>query len=298
VSGFSSGTILLVKADRNGDGASDGTVVLKGNLDLPHGLVLEGNTLYVAEQTRVTAYAFDGATLTNPWIILDGLPGDGGHSSRTLKRGPDGYFYLSIGSSCNSCIESNPWRAAILRFKEGEKPTIFATGLRNTVGFDWQPGTGLLYGVDNGRDNLGDDVPDDELNRIDQGHHYGWPYRHGLGVTDPELAGQAPPGVSFTNPFHVLGAHVAPLSIIFLKEAPDRALVAEHGSWNRSSKAGYRIMRLHFSNDAVREEPFMTGCEQAEDVVSRPVGLLESPDGSLFVTDDYAGTVYLLRKMP
>lgn len=293
VSGFTSGAILLVKADRNGDGRSDGTAVLKDGLDLPHGLVLEGSTLYVAEQTRVVAFDFDGAHLTRERVILDGLPAGGAHVSRTLKRGPDGYFYLSLGSSCNSCIETNPWRATMLRFREGKKPEVFAQGLRNTVGFDWQPGTGNLYGVDNGRDNLGDDVPDDEVNWIEPGHHYGWPYVHGAGVPDPSLAGSAPAGITFTPPVHGLGAHVAPLSILFLKDEANAALVAEHGSWNRSRKAGYRIVRLTFSGDgSMKEQPFLTGCEVNDDVICRPVGLVQGPDGSLYVSDDYTGATY------
>ncbi|MBI2718685.1 MAG: PQQ-dependent sugar dehydrogenase [Rhizobiales bacterium] len=296
VSGYTSGNIYLLKADRNGDGKSDGTTVLKEGLDNPHELVLEGNVLYVAEEQEVVAFDFDEAALSNRRVILDGLPTGGAHTSRTLRRGPDGYFYLTIGSSCNSCLELNSWRAAMLRFKEGEAPTIFASGLRNTVGFDWQPGTGRLYGVDNGRDNMGDDVPDDEVNLIEPGKNYGWPYVHGMGVADPILP--MPSGLNATLPVHGLGAHVAPLSILFLKEAPDTALVTEHGSWNRTVKAGYRIVKLTFAGGKVSEEPFLTGCEEKGNVICRPVGLLEAPDGSLYVTDDYAGAVYLLRKLP
>ncbi len=169
VSGYRDGNILLVKADRDGDGRSDGQQDLLEGLNQPHGLLLEGRTLYVAEEQRVVSYDFDGAKLENERVILEGIPGGDGHSSRTLKRGPDGFLFLSIGSSCNACIEEHPWRAAILRFKEGAAPEIFASGLRNTVGFDWQPGIGALFGVDNGRDNLGDDIPDDEVNRIEAG---------------------------------------------------------------------------------------------------------------------------------
>ena len=303
VSGYGNGTILLVAADRDGDGRSDRQEVLLDGLNLPHGLLLEGNILYVAEEQRVVRYDFDGHSLSNERVILTGIPGGSGHASRTLKRGPDGFLYLSIGSSCNVCVEEHPWRAAIIRFKEGVAPEVFASGLRNSVGFDWQPQTGALLGVDNGRDNLGDDVPDDEVNRIEKAAHYGWPYVHGADVKDPELYAAMPAGLAPVSPVHGLGAHVAPLSIRFLKNQSDTALngtalVAEHGSWNRSVKVGYRIIRLVFAGDSIREEVFLTGCELHDDVICRPVDILEAPDGRLFVSDDYAGAIYAITKTP
>ena len=302
VSGYRDGNILLMKADRDGDGRSDGQQELLEGSNQPHGLLLEGNMLYVAEEQRVVRYDFDGAKLENERVILEGIPADG-HSSRTLKRGPDGFLYLSIGSSCNACIEEHPWRAAILRFKEGAAAEIFASGLRNTVGFDWQPGTGALFGVDNGRDNLGDDVPDDEVNRIEAGKHYGWPFVHGAGVPDPMFYVAMPPGLSPVTQFHGLGGHVAALSIRFLRNQADTALngtalVAEHGSWNRREKAGYRIIRLVFEGSAAREEVFLSGCEVNGEVICRPVDILEAPNGRLFVSDDYAGAVYTITKTP
>jgi glucose/arabinose dehydrogenase len=302
VSGYRDDNILLVKADRDGDGRSDGQVNLASGLNQPHGLVLEGRRLFVAEEDRVVSFDFDGAKLSDEQVILSDVPG-GGHSSRTLRRGPDGLFYLSIGSTCNSCIEENPWRAAMLRFKEGGSPEVFASGLRNTVGFDWQPGTGALFGVDNGRDNLGEDIPDDEVNRIEQGKYYGWPYVHGAGVADPDLNGAMPAGLVLIAPVHGLGGHVAPLSIRFLAHQPETALngsalVAEHGSWNRAKKSGYRIVRLIFEGSTVREEVFLSGCEENEEVICRPVDILEAPDGRLMVSDDYAGAIYTIAKAP
>ncbi len=302
VSGYRDGNIVLLKADRDGDGRSDGQQILSEGTNQPHGLLLEGGTLFVAEEQRVVRHEFDGAKLDKAQAILEGIPADG-HSSRTIKRGPDGFLYLSIGSSCNACIEEHPWRAAILRFKEGGAPEIFASGLRNTVGFDWQPGTGVLFGVDNGRDNLGDDIPDDEVNRIEAGKHYGWPYVHGNGVKDPALYDLMPPGLSPVLQFHGLGGHVAPLSIRFLRNQADAALngmalVAEHGSWNRREKAGYRIIRLVFDQNSAREEVFLSGCEVEGEVICRPVDILEAPDGRLLVSDDYAGAVYTISKTP
>ena len=296
VSGFRDGTLLLVKADKDGDGRSDGTVTLAQDLDQPHGLLLEGRALHVAEEQRVVAYDFDGAAIGKRRVILDGLPTGGNHSSRTLKRGPDGWFYLSIGSSCNSCVEDHPWRAALLRFREGERPEIFAQGLRNTVGFDWEPGSGRLYGVDNGRDSLGDDTPDDEVNLIAQGRHYGWPYVHGADLADPKLHGSAPAGFEPQPQFHGLGAHVAPLALRFT--GPGEALVSEHGSWNRSIKSGYRIVRLSFTATGASESPFLSGCEENDEVICRPVDIVQAADGSLFVSDDYAGAIYRVARQP
>ncbi len=303
VSGYRGGTIMLVKADSDGDGRSDKQAILREGLNSPHGLVLEEQTLFVAEEHRVVSYDFNGSALSNERVILDGIPADGGHSSRTLKRGPDGFLYLATGSSCNSCIEDHPWRAAIIRFKEGVAPEIFAAGLRNTVGFDWQPQTNTLFGVDNGRDNLGDDIPDDEVNRIERDKHYGWPYVHGNGVKDPDLYTAMPETLVPIPQVHGLGGHVAALSIVFLKHQVDpgqngMALVAEHGSWNRTKKSGYRIVRLTFGRDRISEEIFMSGCEANEDVICRPVDILEAPDGSLFVSDDYTGAIYRIAKSP
>jgi glucose/arabinose dehydrogenase len=303
VSGYREGTILLVKADGDGDGRSDWQGSLRESLNQPHGLLLEGRTLYVAEEQRVVSFDFDGVKLDKERVILEGIPGGDGHSSRTLKRGPDGFLYLSIGSSCNACVEEHPWRAAIISFKEGAVPEVFASGLRNSVGFDWQPQTDALIGVDNGRDNLGDDIPDDEVNRIEQGKHYGWPYVHGFDVKDPELFVAMRAGLAPVLPTHGLGGHVAPLSIRFLRNQPDSglngtALVTEHGSWNRSVKSGYRIIRLVFAGESIREEVFLSGCELHDEVICRPVDILEAPDGRLFVSDDYAGAVYVIAKTP
>jgi glucose/arabinose dehydrogenase len=257
-------------------------------------LLLEGDALIAAEEHRVVSFPFDGEKLGEARVLLEGLPDDGGHASRTVKRGPDGFLYVSAGSSCNACIEDHPWRAAMLRFREGETARLFASGLRNTVGFDWHPQTGALYGVENGRDQLGDDVPDDEVNHIVDGGHYGWPFVHGMGVPDPGLA--LPVAVKPLDPAHGLGAHVAPLSITFLKSVPGTALVAEHGSWNRSKKSGYRIVRLHIEGEKITEEIFLSGCELNEEVICRPVDTLEAPDGTIYVSDDHAGAVYRIGR--
>lgn len=295
VSTYREGAIVLLQADRDGDGKSDGRTTLISGLNLPHGLWLEGDKLYVAEETEVSVYDFDGTALSNRKLVLRGMPGDGGHASRTIKRGPDGWLYVSIGSSCNVCIEDHPWRAAMLRLKEGGEPEIFARGLRNTVGFDWQPETGALYGVDNGRDMLGDDIPDDELNLIAQGRHYGWPYAFNKNEPDPDFGAERPTGLELTPLAHGFGAHVAPLSIRFLKDG--RALVAQRGSWNRSQKVGYRVVSLTWEKDGrIREEVFMDGCLNGQEVLCRPVDVIEAADGTVYVSDDTGNAIYAISR--
>ncbi|MEZ5774269.1 MAG: PQQ-dependent sugar dehydrogenase [Hyphomicrobiaceae bacterium] len=300
--------VLLVKADRDGDGRSDDTVVLLEGLRRPHGLSLDPGRLIVATEDQVLAYPFDadaGRITGDPAVLLDGMPRDGGHSTRTVRRGPDGALYVSIGSSCNVCTERNPWRAAILRLSRDGEPEIFATGLRNTVGFDWEPATGTMYGVDNGRDWLGDDFPPDELNRIERGSFYGWPYFNGDNVPDPDYGRLAEAGrVTPVAPVHGFGAHVAPLSVHFLKlqTAPalqGAALVAEHGSWNRSKRAGYRLVAVTIDPDGeVAEQPFMSGFLDAGQVRGRPVDTLEAPSGDIFVTDDLNGAIWRITYQP
>lgn len=231
--------------------------------------------------------------------MLKGLPAGGGHWTRTIKKGPDGWLYVAAGSSCNVCIERHRFRAAMIRFRPGGKPELFATGLRNTVGFDWQPATGALYGVDNGRDWLGDDFPPDELNRIEKGKFYGWPLFNGDNVPDPDFGTRADAATADpVPPAYAFNAHVAPLSIVFLEHArtsayDGAALVAQHGSWNRSTKIGYRVVSLHWAGDGtITLKPFIEGFERKGRVSGRPVDVIEAEDGTIYVSDDFAGAVY------
>ena len=300
--------VLLVKADSDGDGRSDGAETLIVKLENPSGLFLDGDQLYIAEDSRVLRVGFDveiGKIVGTPETILPDLPRNGMHWTRTIKKGPDGYFYVSIGSSCNVCVETNPWRAGIIRFKPGEKAELYASGLRNTVGFDWQPGTNALYGVDNGRDWLGDNLPPDEVNQINEGGFYGWPYLYGDNQPDSDFGKEASDRTSHAiPPVYALPAHVAPLSILFLRHSKmakfgDAALVAEHGSWNRSQKIGYQVVALHWREGQITEEPFLTGfLKGGSDVLGRPVDIVESPEGMIFISDDYNGVIWRVAPSP
>ena len=300
--------VLLVKADSDGDGRSDGAETLIDKLENPSGLFLDGDQLYIAEDSRVLRVGFDveiGKIVGTPETILTDLPRNGMHWTRTIKKGPDGYFYVSIGSSCNVCVETNPWRAGIIRFKPGEKAELYASGLRNTVGFDWQPGTNALYGVDNGRDWLGDNLPPEKVNLIKEGGFYGWPYLYGDNQPDPNFGKEASDRTSHAiPPVYALPAHVAPLSILFLRHSKmakfgDAALVAEHGSWNRSQKIGYQVVAFHWRQGQITEEPFLTGfLKGGSDVLGRPVDIVESPEGMIFISDDYNGVIWRVAPSP
>jgi glucose/arabinose dehydrogenase len=298
------GRIALLERDADGDGRPDGVRELVRDLNRPHGLDLHGDWLYVAETDAVGRIRFDPATRQVSGVferVVTGLPGGGNHWTRTLRFGPDGWMYVSVGSSCNVCEEEDERRAALLRFRpDGSQPEVHARGLRNTVGFDWRPETGELFGTDNGRDLLGDDVPPCELNRIEAEGFYGWPYAYGAKHPDPDLGARRPDRVRDSlGPAHEFGAHTAPLGIAFLRGAHwppayrGAALVALHGSWNRTRKIGYEVVSLHWGGrGTITERKFLTGLEVDGDVIGRPVDVAEGPDGAIYVSDDMTGRIY------
>lgn len=306
VSSPSTGKVFLLERDADDDGRADGQRVLLDKLNSPHGLAVHGGWLYVGETTAVFRIRFDAAarqTSGEPERIIHDLP-TGGHWTKTLGVGPDGWLYLSMGSGCNVCIEDDKRRAAIMRYHlDGSGEQIYATGLRNAVGFAWQPGTNALYATDNGRDWLGDDFPPCELNRIVEGGFYGWPFANGDRVPDPDFGkGKDDLIAASIPPAHRFGAHVAPLGLTFYSGTrfPQRyhgaLFVAQHGSWNRSTKSGYRVVALLPEPDgSFREEDFATGFEIKDDVKGRPVDVAEGPDGALYVSDDFTGSVYRIR---
>jgi len=301
-----SGDILLLRRDDNGDGRPDGRETLLTGLHRPLGLDIHEDWLYIAESNRVGRIRFDsdsGTVAGELEPLVDNLTDDGNHWSKTVRIGPDDKLYLTQGSTCNICVEDDPRRAAMMRFElDGSQPEVIATGLRNSVGFDWAPWNGALYATDNGRDLLGDDTPPCELNRIEPGHFYGWPYYYGDNVPDPDmgvdpLAAERTP----TAPAHGFRAHNAPLGIRFLRaeslppEYRRTALVALHGSWNRSSPDGYKVVAVHWTADGIEERDFLTGFNRDGTISGRPVDVTEGPDGDIYVSDDYAGAIYRIR---
>ncbi|HVZ36718.1 MAG TPA: PQQ-dependent sugar dehydrogenase, partial [Polyangiaceae bacterium] len=237
-----------------------------------------------------------------PKLVTDQLPKEKHHGWRYIRFGPDGWLYIPIGAPCNLCERDDPRFASIARMKpDGTGFEIFAKGVRNSVGFDWHPVTKELWFTDNGRDELGDDIPGDELDRAPKpGLHFGFPYCHQGNLLDPAF-GKGKSCADYEPPALVLGAHVAALGMrfytgqMFPAQYHNAILVAEHGSWNRTHKSGYRVMVAELDGNRVTSyEPLVQGWlnEQTDAVSGRPVDLEVLGDGSLLVSDDYRGAVY------
>lgn len=298
------GRVVLLAADRNGDGVSDARRILVEGLTRPNGLDLANGYLYVGEEDGVGRIAFDveeGVVDGQYERIIDGLPSGGNHWKKTIRFGPDGLLYVAVGSSCNVCIEEDPRRAAILRYTaDGVFVDTFATGLRNSGGFDWSPATGTLYATDNGRDLLGDQFPPCELNAVVEGGFYGWPFANGVNRPGPDFGeGQQLAIDAAIPPAHEFRAHNAPLGIAFLRHRDHplgyrgSAIVALHGSWNRTEKDGYKVVSLHFApNGSIEERDFLTGFLNDDEAIGRPTDVAEGPDGSVYVSDDFGSAVY------
>lgn len=277
------------------------TIEILSNMSTPNGIAFHAGDLYVAEIDRVFRYRDIEENLDNvpPGELLDiDLPSDRHHGWRYIGVGPDDKLYISIGAPCNVCDEFG--YAQIIRVNtDGSRRETFASGIRNSVGFTWHPVSGDLWFTDNGRDMMGDNLPPGELNYAPrQGLHFGFPYCHAGEILDPKF-GEGRDCVNYTPPARQLGPHVAPLGVkfytgeMFPAEYRNQVFIAEHGSWNRSKKIGYRVSLVRLDgNRALSYEPFAYGWLQGESVSGRPVDLIVKDDGSMLISDDFAGKIY------
>lgn len=295
------GKVYAVR-DTDGDGRADISRVIAYGLDSPNGTAFRDGSLYVAEIGRVIR--FDGVenSLDDPSgydVVFDYLPEDRWHGWKYIAFGPDDRLYIPVGAPCNVCEKGVPYAALHSIKYDGTDFRTEASGIRNTVGFDWNPETGSLWFTDNGRDRMGDNAPPDELNRLtERGGHFGYPFFHGGDISDP-AHGEGKNESDYIRPEVKLPAHVAPLGMKFYtgEMFPEKyrggIFIAEHGSWNRSSKVGYRVTFVSVDDDrASGYENFASGWLAEDTVHGRPVDILLLPDGSLLVSDDKSGKIY------
>jgi glucose/arabinose dehydrogenase len=289
----------VVRLDPARGGAAE--VVLEG-LDRPYGLLFHDEYMYLGERSRIVRYR--GPDYRTAEVVVPDLPSGGSHWTREIVFGADGMLYVSVGSSCNVCEEDDPRRAAVTRYSpDGSGETIVAHGLRNAAGLAVHPGTGMLWASQNERDMLGDDLPPEEINILTQvGEHFGWPYCYGDRVPNPEYRDRASFCGTTVPPALSIQAHSAPLGMAFYtgthfpEEYRGDLFVALHGSWNRSERTGYKVVRVRVEDRRpVSYEDFAWGWLSGRRVGGRPVDVVVGPDGSLLVSDDEGGRIYRIR---
>ena len=302
VGSMSQGKVYAV-VDRDGDHNADAVHVLASGLTMPSGVAFRDGALYVAAVNRVLRFRDVARDLTRPptpEVVSEAFPSDTHHGWKFIAFGPDGRLYVPVGAPCNVCPITGPLHATITRLDVGGgRPEVVARGVRNSVGFDFQPGTDELWFTDNGRDWLGDDQPPDELNHLTRpGEHFGFPHCHGDGTRDPEHNGGRACD-QFTAPARLLGPHVAAIGMRFYTGTmfPEKyrggVFIAEHGSWNRSTPVGYRVTFVKVEGGrATSYEPFAQGWLKGATASGRPADVLVMPDGALLVSDDKAGRIY------
>jgi glucose/arabinose dehydrogenase len=292
--------------DTNNDYKADKIYTIASGFNMPNGVVYKDGTLYVAEVNRIIRFDNIDANLNNPpqpVVVYNNYPAEKSHGWKFIRLGPDGKLYVPVGAPCNLCVPDDRHGLISRLNLDGTGYEVFATGIRNSVGFDWDPITKELWFTDNGRDMLGDDLPPDELNHAPQiGMNFGFPYVYDDNVPNPEFASQDKTMDlnKFTKPAQDLGPHVASLGmrfytgIMFPPEYKNQIFIAEHGSWNRSKKIGYRVtlVKLDASRKAISYQPFATGWLQGEQTKGRPVDIQIMPDGSMLVSDDFANMIY------
>lgn len=292
--------------DTNNDGVADKKYIIADSLDMPNGVAFKAGDLYVAENSRIIKFRNIEASLNNPpayEVIYDQYPTDEHHGWKYIAFGPDNKLYVPVGAPCNICNNPDkPIYASITRMNaDGSDMEVFASGVRNTVGFTWHPQTEDMFFTDNGRDMMGDNVPPCELNvATSKGQHFGYPFCHGGTISDPEF-GQLKGCEEFKKPYRNLGPHVAPLGIkfytadMFPAQYKSQIFIAEHGSWNRSEKIGYRIQMVSNTDSGNPDyttfiEGWLDDAEQ--EAWGRPVDLIIAADGAMLISDDKAGLIY------
>ena len=284
-------------------GATQVSVIASG-LDQPNGVAFRDSSLYIAEQTRILRLDNIEASLANPpraVVVNNSFPKQSLHGWKFIKFGSDGKLYVPVGAPCNICqMDTNVYGTIMRMNPDGSGLEVFATGIRNTVGFDWHPITGALWFTDNGIDTLGDDIPPDELNQAAQpGMNFGFPYCHG-GTTVDQQFGAGRTCAGFTSPILQLGAHVAALGMRFYTGSmfptgyQNQIFIAEHGSESRRTPTGYRVTLVRFdsSGRALSYESFAQGWLQGNSAWGRTVDVQVMPDGALLVSDDKADAIY------
>ena len=289
--------------DLDQDMRSDRLYIVAKGLHAPSGVAFYDDALYVSAVDRILRYDNIESLLEGPptpITVTSALPKERHHGWKFIDFGPDGMLYVPVGAPCNVCLRSDPY-AGILRMNpDGSAMEVFARGIRNSVGFAWHPDTKELWFTDNGRDNLGDNIPPGELNRAYRGGlHFGFPHCHGVEIRDPRY-GKGVDCSNFEPPVQSLGPHVAPLGMAFYdgemfpEEYVNQVFIAEHGSWNRSKKIGYRVslVRLNEAGEAISYQPFAEGWLQGQRAWGRPADVLVARDGSLLVSDDTGNAIY------
>ncbi len=280
-------------------------VTLVSELTMPTGVAVRGADLYVGAVDRILRFTNIEKNLSRNAkfdVVTNQLPNRMQHGWKHLGFGPDGNLYFAVGAPCNNCLSEDPRFASILRMDlQSSDTTVYASGIRNTVGFDWHPVTKALWFTDNGRDNLGEDIPVEEVNVADRpGLHFGYPFVHGGDLLDSEFGTNADLA-TYVRPTIRIQAHSAALGVAFYTgtQFPEKyanaLFIAEHGSWNRLSKVGYRVSVVTFNDAGHTFAPFVTGWLDGQKNWGRPADVLMAPDGSLLISDDQAGVIYRVR---
>lgn len=302
----SSGEIIVLP-DKNNDNRADSAKRILTGLNNPHGVAFYNSKLYVVEENKLTRYNWNENNLEASLDkVLLNLPSGGRHFTRSLAFDSTGKLYISIGSTCDVCRENHPWlTSVVITDANGNNPQVFAEGLRNSVFIAVNPATNELWGTEMGRDFLGDNKPPDEINIIRNGINYGWPDCYGNKVPDTNF-NQGATNATCNNtepPIYEIAAHNAPLGLTFIRSSQFPSdwqgdlLIAYHGSWNRSTPTGYKIVRMKVDGNIIAgEEDFLSGFLQGSEIVGRPVDMAFDKNGKLYISDDKSGRVYIVSK--